>query len=182
MNQTGCNATVVKAAVLKPIFLLFVMLLGSAFAQTGGEGSSEPVSVSVEAFVVSEVTGEDGNVQEQFSAASTARPGQVVEYRLSVNNQENTTLPAGTVVVTGPVPESTRYAPDSATPSSERVLTEFTADGETYGEPPVTGSGEGTGGSEEIVAPSDYAAVRWTLLTPMEPAQEEVFTYRVVVE
>ena len=101
---------------------------------------------------------------------------------MSVNNQENTTLPAGTVVVTGPVPESTRYVEGSATPSSERVLTEFSADGQSFSEPPVTGSGEGTGGSEEVTAPSDYSAARWTLLTPMEPAQEEVFTYRVVVE
>ena len=167
--------------MLKTTFFVFILILGAAaFAQTGGDGS-QPVSVGVEAFVVSEVTSEDGNVEERFSAASTARPGQVVEYRLSVNNQEDTTLPAGTVVVTGPVPESTRYADGSATPTSERVLTEFTADGETYGEPPLTGSSEGTGGLGDI-APSDYAAVRWTLLVPMEPAQEEVFTYRVVVE
>ena len=161
------------------ILSVVVVLSTLAFAQTGGE-SSQPVSVSVEAFVVSEVTGEDGNVQERFSTASTARPGQIVEYRLSVNNQEDTTLPAGTVVVTGPVPESTRYIEGSATPSSERVLTEFSADGETYSEPPVT-AGEGTGGSG-AASPSDYAAARWTLLVPMEPAQEEVFTYRVVVE
>ena len=172
----------------KVTFYLIICLtvLGLAEAQTGGESGAqsgtEPVSVSVEAFVVSEVTGESGNVEERFSAASTARPGQVVEYRLTVRSQEETTLPAGTVVVTGPVPESTRYIEGSATPSSERVLTEFTADGETYSEPPLTGSGEGTGGSSESVAPSDYAAVRWTLLTPVEPAQEEVFTYRVVVE
>ena len=162
--------------------MILCLILSVAWAQTGGESGEQPVSVSVAAFVVSEVTGEDGSVQERFSEASTARPGQVVEYRLSVNNQENTTLPAGTVVVTGPVPESTRYVEGSATPSSERVLTEFSADGQSFSEPPVTGSGEGTGGSEEVVAPSSYSAVRWTLLTPMEPTQEEVFTYRVVVE
>ncbi len=166
----------------KMMILFSSLVLSTAvFAQTGGENGDQPVAVSVEAFVVSEVTGEDGNVQERFSTASTARPGQIVEYRLTVNNQEDTTLPAGTVVVTGPVPESTRYVEGSATPSSERVLSEFSADGETYSEPPVTGSGEGTGGSE-AVPPSNYAAARWTLLVPMEPAQEEVFTYRVVVE
>ena len=170
----------------KKILLCLVALVAAgAWAQTGGESEAgqeqEPVSVSVEAFVVSEVTGEDGTTQERFTTASTARPGQVVEYRLTVRNQEDTTLPAGTVVVTGPVPESTRYVGDSATPSSERVLTEFTADGEAYSEPPLTGSGEGTGGAE-AVDPGRYAAARWTLLVPMEPAQEEVFAYRVVVE
>ncbi len=170
------------------IFYLTICLtaLGFAGAQTGGESGTqsgtEPVTVGVEAFVVSEVTNESGDVEERFSAASTARPGQVVEYRLTVSSQEETTLPAGTVVVTGPIPEGTRYIEDSATPSSERILTEFTADGETYSEPPVTSSDEGTGGSGDVVAPSAYAAVRWTLLTPVEPAQEEVFTYRVVVE
>ena len=167
------------------VYLAICLAVGFAAAQTGGESGAqsgaEPVSVSVEAFVVSEVTSEDG-VEERLSAASTARPGQVVEYRLTVNSQEETTLPAGTVVVTGPVPESTRYVEGSATPSSERVLTEFTADGEQFSEPPLTGSGEGTGGSGEIIPPSGYAAVRWTLLTQVEPAQEEVFTYRVVVE
>ena len=163
------------------VFCLVATFSQAVWGQTGGEGGEQPVSVSIEAFVVSEVTGEDGTLQERFSSASTARPGQVVEYRLAVNNQEETTLPAGTVVVTGPIPESTRYVENSATPSSERVLTEFSADGETYSEPPVTGSGEGTGGTG-TVAPSDYTATRWTLLTPMEPAQEEVFTYRVIVE
>ncbi len=168
--------------MLKVLFLI-LLTATTAWAQTGGESGSEPVSVGVEAFVVSEVTGDDGNVQERFSAASTARPGQVVEYRLIARNQEDTTLPAGTVVITGPVPESTRYVDGSATPTSERVLTEFTADGQTYSEPPLSGSGESTtGGSGESVTPSDYTAVRWTLLVPMEPAQEEAFVYRVVVQ
>ena len=68
----------------------------------------------------------------------------------------------------------------SATPTSDRVLTEFTADGETYGEPPLI-----VGGSDEdraAVAPESYAAVRWTLKGPLEPGQEEPFSYRVTVQ
>ena len=109
--------------------------------------------------------------------------GKSSEYRLSVNNQENTTLPRWLPLSSpGRCLKAPAYVEGSATPSSERVLTEFSADNQSFSEPPITGSGEGTGGSEEVVAPSDYSAVRWTLLTPMEPAQEEVFTYRVVVE
>lgn len=157
------------------VAMLIFWLLAWSHAQ-----NDNPVSVRLESYIVSEVTGEDGNRQERFTAASAARPGQVVEYRLFVTNNDETTLPSGTVVILGPIPETTRYVDNSATPSSERVLTEFSADGgQSFSEAPLLQTLED--GSEEVIDPSAYTTVRWTVLQPLEPAMELSFFYRVVV-
>lgn len=141
-----------------------VSVLGTVFAQ------DNPVSVRIEAYIVSQVTADDGSVTERFSESATARPGQVVEYRVFATNNDATTLPPESVRVLGPIPESSTYVDGSATPTSERVLTEFSPDNETFSEAPETTEG-----------PTAYRAVRWTLLVPMEPEQEEGFVYRVTI-
>lgn len=158
-------------------------------ADEEGEGADEgdapppaddqPVSVRYEIYVVSEITNEDGERQERLVEATSARPGQTVEYRVFARNDGDTTLPAGLVTVTGPIPDGTEFLEDSATPSSERVRTEYSADGgASFGEPPVL---IGSGDDREAAEPSEYDAIRWTLQVPMEPEQEETFFYRVVV-
>jgi uncharacterized repeat protein (TIGR01451 family) len=154
--------------------VLLVALVGFGFAQ------DNPVEVRLEIYVVSEVTTDDGNKEERFSEATTARPGQVVEYRLMAENIGDTTLPAGTVVITGPVPDGTTFVPESATPSSELFLTEYSADnGDSYSEPPVIVTMNNN--QRRIADPVLYNAVRWTLLVPMEPGSDEAFIYRVTV-
>lgn len=149
------------------VSLCALMLVTTALTQT-----DNPVAVRVNIFVVSVVGGE-----EQFTEATTARPGQVVEYRLFAVNTGDTTLPAGTVVITGPVPDGTQFVPNSATPSSDSILTEFSVDGTNFSEPPVL-----TGGTPNRAAePGEYRAVRWTLLTEMEPGEEVTFIYRVTI-
>lgn len=151
------------------VFLLLLGPLGTAFAQ------DNPVSVRLEIFVVSVVDGE-----ERYTAATTARPGQIVEYRLFASNVGDTTLPPGTVVLTGPIPEGTVYVANSATPSSERLLTEYTADGgNSYDETLVF---VGADDARRLADPAEYTAVRWTLLVDMAPAVEEAFFYRVTVQ
>ncbi|MCA9838093.1 MAG: hypothetical protein KC422_14340, partial [Trueperaceae bacterium] len=72
----------------KQIFsLLLILLVGFGFAQ-----SDNPVAVRLEIYVVSTVNG-----QEEFKESTTARPGQVVEYRLYATNNGDTTLPPGSV-------------------------------------------------------------------------------------
>jgi len=157
------------------IYLLtcLLSLLASSIAQ------DNPVAINLEIYVVSEVTAADGSVSERFEQADSARPGQTVEYRLIVTNQDDTTLPEGTVVVTGPVPESTTFIAGSATPSSADVLTEYSLEGSTFSEPPLFTTND-TG--EQVTAdPSVYRAVRWTLLTPFEPGEQMTLVYRVTV-
>lgn len=138
--------------------LLSILILASAFAVAQ---SSTPVAVRLEIYIVSMIDGE-----EQFKEATEARPGQVVEYRLFAVNGGDTTLPGGAVQILGPVPDGTTYVSESATPTSEVVLTEYTEDGSNFTD------------SEQGLA---YSAVRWTVLSDMEPNDEEAFVYRVTV-
>jgi uncharacterized repeat protein (TIGR01451 family) len=154
-------------------FSLFTF--STVFAQ-----DDQPVSVKTEIFVVNQVTGADGAITEDLKPATTARPGQIVEYRLVAHNDSDTTLPAGTVIITGPVPGGTTFVPESATPKDERILTEYSADGTNFSDadsPVLSGSGD----NRTVVDPKDYKAVRWTLLVPLEPGKEEPFVYRVTV-
>ena len=154
-------------------FLLVAVILAAAYAQ------DTPVDVRYQIYVVSEVTTDGGVAEERFSEATMARPGQVVEYRLFAVNVGETTLPAGTVLIIGPVPEGTTFVEGSATPSSDRVLTEYSGDeGVTYSEPPVLVTRNDV---TALVEAEDYTAVRWTLLMPLEPGAEEALRYRVVI-
>ena len=151
--------------VLLSTFFLSGLSSGVVFAQ-----DDNPIEVRIEAYIVSQVTAEDGSVTERFSESSTARPGQVVEYRVFATNTDETTLPEESVSVNGPIPDSSTYVPDSATPSSGEVRTEYSLDGEAFSEAPETTEGE-----------TAYRSIRWTLLTPLEPQQEESFVYRVTI-
>ncbi|MEX2543409.1 MAG: hypothetical protein WD314_16505 [Trueperaceae bacterium] len=154
------------------IAVLLSLGLGYAFAQ---DAADTPVEVRLEIFLVSEVQG-----TEQFRPATTARPGQTVEYRLTAVNISDETLPSGTVEIVGPIPPQTTFVPNSATASSERLLTEFSADdGRNFSEEPVL---VGEEPDRSVAEPESYDSVRWTLLVPMEPGQEEAFFYRVVVD
>lgn len=170
--MAGMTPSAIRRVGAAALFALaFVLLAPAPFALA----QDNPVSVRLEIFVVSVVDGE-----ERYTAATTARPGQVVEYRLFASNVGDTTLPPGTVVLTGPVPEGTAFVANSATPSSERILSEFTADGgESYDETLIF---IGEGDDRRLADPTQYTAVRWTLLVDLEPGAEEAFFYRVTVQ
>lgn len=153
---------------------LLLLSAGPALAQS----PSNPISFRSEIYVVSQVTAEDGSKEERFTAATSAIPGQTVEYRIFATNVGETTLPAGVVQIYGPVQDGMTYVANSATPSSERVLTEFSVDGTEFSEPPVL---VGVGASRRVAEASEYTTIRWTLLVPMEPGQEVPFIYRVII-
>ena len=137
-----------------------------------------PIQLRTEIYIVSLVTLDDGSKEERFTEATSAIPGQVIEYRVFATNVGETTLPAGRVQVTGPIMEGMQFVAGSATPASRRVLTEFSADGTNFGTSPLI---IGEGDDREVVNPQNYKAVRWTLLEPLEPGQEEPFYYRVTL-
>jgi uncharacterized repeat protein (TIGR01451 family) len=152
-------------------WVFFLLITLSVIVAQGGE-----VMVDTKIFLVNQVTDADGTVKEDLKPATTARPGQIVEYRLVARNETDTTLPAGTVSITGPIPNGTTFVPDSATPTDERISTEVSADGQNFSDAasPLLTDGE-------VVDPASYKAVRWTLLVPLEPGKEETFVYRVTV-
>lgn len=158
----------------KFLSILLLLLAAGALAQ------DNPVAFRIESFIVDVITLEGGARQENFVPATTARPGQVVEYRIFVTNRGATTLPAGTVVITGPIPQGTIYLDLSATPTSEHLMTEFTVDGDTFMEAPILVTV--ADGTQRMADPSEYRAIRWTLLFALEPNQEETLFYRVIVQ
>lgn len=144
----------------KQILIVLLMVLALGFSQ-----SDNPVSVRLEIYLVSMVNG-----QEEFKESTTARPGQVVEYRLFAKNEGDTTLPPGSVTVTGPVPKGTSYIANSATPSSDQVFAEFSVNDRDFVD------------NEEAIAEDELiSAIRWTLERDMEPNAEVMFVYRVTV-
>jgi uncharacterized repeat protein (TIGR01451 family) len=157
--------------------LLGFILLSSALAQ------SEPLEVTLEGYLVNVVTQDDGTKEEEFIAASEARPGQVVEYRVIVTNVSNETLPASNAFVTGPIPTTTTYIADSATPSNSEVGLEFSADGGvSFAVKPMLEKTNEQGEKELVEAlPEDYTATRWAILMPIEPHHTLTLTYRVTV-
>lgn len=155
---------------------LLLALLGLAAAQA----PDNPITFRSEIYVVSEVTAADGSREERFSAATSAIPGQVVEFRIIATNSGETTLPAGRVQIFGPVDAGMAYVGNSASPSAEnRLLTEFSVDGAEFSEPPVL---VGVDDSRRVAEPNEFTMIRWTLLTPLEPGQEVTLIYRVVIE
>ena len=146
------------------MLVLWVALLGVAMAQ------ENPVSVEIKAFIVNQVTDEDGKVSEDFVESSTARPGQVVEYRVTATNNDATSLPAENVKILGPIPNGTAYVDGSATPSSDEVRTEFSLDNESFSENPESSAGA-----------AGYKAVRWTPLVELASGASVTFVYRVTI-
>ncbi len=161
------------SVMYKLLSLLWLALAAWSLAQ------DDPVVVRWESYIVNVITLEDGTRQERFVQATTARPGQVVEYRFFVTNRGATTLPAGLVLITIPIPQGTSYLDLSATPTSERLLTEFTIDGNTFMEAPVLVTA--ADGTRRVATPKEYTAIRWTLLFALEPGQEEVLFFRAAI-
>jgi uncharacterized repeat protein (TIGR01451 family) len=156
--------------------LLGLALLSTALAQ------SQPLEVTLEGYLVTLVTQDDGSQVEEFTEATQAQPGQVVEYRVTVTNLSQETLLASNAMVVGPVPATTTYLADSASLGAEARL-EFSADGgQTFAAKPMLEKVNEQGEKEFVEAlPEEYTAARWALLMPLEPAQSLTFTYRVTV-
>ncbi len=152
--------TVILGAVL-------LLCTGLALAQVN------PVQLSVTMYAV-----EDGDGSERLQESTTARRGQVVEYRIRAVNGGSTALQAGTVVVTIPVPEGVIFLANSARPVTEDILIEYQAPGADYMTAPVLAEVDGV---RTVAQPDSYTGVRFTLLAPMAAGQEEVFTFRVIV-
>lgn len=163
------------------VLLLLAGVLAFAQAQ-----SAEPDALPVDltAFVVTDVALDDGSVSEQFTEAEEVFPGQVIEYRLNAANRSGAVLPAGRLTLIGPVPSQTRYVADSATATSPDARLEASLDGETFAEPPLLVVETDADGREvEVEAdPGDYRALRWVVVQPLQPDEEIVLRYRVVVQ
>jgi hypothetical protein len=141
-----------------------------------------PITVSLEAYLVTTVTQDDGTIVEEFTEAISAAPGDVIEYRLVATVHDAPVL-AGTLSLVGPVPVETAYLRDTATDDETSGTLEVSLDGETFAVAPlfVTVTDAEGRDVEVEVDPSDYRALRWRVLRELAPGEALVLVYRVVV-
>lgn len=140
-----------------PVFLI-VFFVSFVLAQ------AENIRFDVEIYRVDE--------SNELVPADQVDPGDILEYRITATNDGDIIYRPRTVVVKVPVGDGVSYLGGTATPTSEQVTTEFSADGgETFFEPPVRVN-------RRAADPEDYDAIRWTFKVRFEPGQEERLTYR----
>ncbi len=156
--------------------LTAIVLLGLAAAASA---QADAIRFEVETFRV-DLVREDGEIVERLVPVDEAIPGEEIEYRVTARHDGDVIYRPGTVVVTVPLGEGVAYVAESATPSDDRILTEFSADGGTsFSEPGTVQRSDEDGGG--TAGPDDYTHVRWTFTTLFEPDQEETLVYRVTV-
>ena len=154
---------------------MFLLGILSAFAQE----LDTDVTVTLEGYIVTTETNDEGELVEVFELAEEAQPGDLVEYRVTLSNTSDVSVTSA--AATGPVPASTFFLADSATQEAT-YLTEFSVDGGDYAQTPVLIVTNDDGEEEEVMAaPEDYVSVRWTLSEPLEPQASHSFSYRVQV-
>ncbi|MEZ4632545.1 MAG: hypothetical protein R2880_17845 [Deinococcales bacterium] len=158
------------------LLAFFWGLLGLVWGQDLSD--RDPISIRIEYYLVREEVDAEGNSFERFSSVKKAQLGDTIEFRLYVSHEGDKTLEPATVMITSPIPENMAYIFASATPSSERILTEFSGDGFSFSEPPVFQEGED---EHLIIGPEAYRAIRWTLRYAFLPKQQESFFFRVRV-
>ncbi len=111
------------------------------------------LQVELEAFRV--VAAEDGS--EALEPTQAARPGEVLEYRVTYANHGGGTLRGIRGVL--PIPEATVYLPESAAP----VSPEGSTDGEHFASMPLRRPSAEGDGRTELVPASEIRFLRWTL-------------------
>lgn len=165
----------------KRLILLILSVSLGLLTQVNAQ-TQNPVTVTLESYIVSEVTLDDGSTEERFTLGTQARPGQLIEYRLLAMNTSDESLPGGNLMITGPVPEGTTYQANSASLPPEAATLTFSVDGETFAAEPVVLVTNAEGVQEEVAAlPETFVAVRWAVSDVLEPGESLEFSYRVVV-
>ena len=144
--------------------------------------ASAELKSELSAYVVT--TGDNG--AEKIAPATSVKPGQVIEYRLTHTNTFDQAI--GGVAIIGPVPGESVFTPGTQTSSSNAVF-EIRADldpdnpGEEWSTLPAMREviqSDGTRVIEEAT-PEHFTAVRWTILTPLQNEQTVTNSYRVTV-
>lgn len=124
-----------------------------------------PVALSTRVQAVEYFVSEDGAIEERTTDAARVFPETVLLYTISLQNQSNASLPAGSVAVATPIPDSTTYLPNSAGGAETEIL--FSLDG---GESWAT---------EDPENPAAYSQIRWLLQRDLESGAETDVFFRL---
>lgn len=171
------------AARTRPVALAVLALVVASTLAFGQDAASEPVTVTLESYVVGVETLDDGSIVERFDEATSAFPGDTIEYRVIAVVSPGVDVPAGALTLVGPVPDGTEYLIGTATPTSDDVELEASLDGEAFDAPPLHVSATDADGREVLVEAdaAQYRVLRWLVVRPLAPGEGIAVTYRVVV-
>ncbi len=156
--------------------LAFLAAVGSVAGVSASKVKS-PLSSEMKAFVVSKTA----SGKEKLSSATSAEPGQTIQYQLTYKNNGEGALKG--LTVTGPVPANTHYlAKSSQTQVKSEVLVSIDG-GKTYEREPVKRMQVMADGSKKmVVIPAEkYTHIRWKTKSALQPGGKQLFSYRVKV-
>ena len=159
--------------------LLAMLTVFGMFLSSQLLASDEPLLTSkMDAFLVT--LNEDG--EEKIVLTDKAQPNDIIEYRLTYDNVS--TQPLSELEITGPIPMNTNYIGNSGfTKASSNFLVSIDG-GNTFEPEPVKRMVTDKNGKdvEIIISPEKYTAVKWVLISSINPQEEKVFTYRIKVQ
>ena len=154
-----------SAFLCRAALALSILLAPAAWA-------ADDLAIELEAFRV--VTAADGG--QRLEPTDAARPGEVIEYRVTYTNRGEETL--GGIRGVLPIPEATVYQPTTAQPA----MVEASVDGRRYGQVPLREPVTGPDGETQFepVAVSRYRYLRWSL-GDLEPGASTTARARVAI-
>ena len=155
----------------------FLLLIAASFFALSDEALSQPQSPpSGFTSKLSVSTIEAGDEKTPPKPATTAKPGDVLEYSASYSNAGKTSVERVQAVI--PIPPGTVLLADSAKPASPQA----TVDGVSFSATPLKRVVKLADGKsrEELVPLSEYRALRWPIGT-IAPSQNVVVSLRVKV-
>ena len=148
--------------------------------QDEADEAGSPVEAVLEAFLVQTTANEDGTFQEELVSASTASPGDVLQYNTIYTNVSDSDLIG--LTANGQIPFGTSYLESSAIITSDAIF-EVLVEAEEWQELPAYKTIITEEGNEVRVEASaeDYSQIRWLISNALEPEQTVRATYRVQV-
>lgn len=158
-----------------PLFLclmLFLSIAGLAFA-------NGPVTGEIQAFIVSV----DDNGHEVIKEALETEPGHVMEFQIVFTN--NGVDDVKGIQVVDPIPQNTRFVPDSHKTDVAAAFEVSIDGGESFElEPVVRIETQPDGSQKEVVVPPEqYTHVRWLAEDELTSnGGQHKFVYRVTVD
>jgi hypothetical protein len=148
--------------------------------QDEADEAGSPVEAVLEAFLVQTTANEDGTFQEELVSASTASPGDVLQYNTIYTTVSDSDLIG--LTANGQIPFGTSYLESSAIITSDAIF-EVLVEAEEWQELPAYKTIITEEGNEVRVEASaeDYSQIRWLISNALEPEQTVRATYRVQV-
>ena len=124
----------------------------------------------------------DQEGKEVFKPVKKAAPGEILEYRLTYKNTDED--PLYNLIVRGPIPYNTVYIGQSAKADVDAKFDVSLDGGKTWSQEPVYKTIQDEQGQVRRVMaePRDYALLRWTARSPLQPRASMEFVYRVKVK